>query len=51
MLAASLLELAMKERYLREEYWDAVMSQFEFPDDGEGILPFGTMGIGVSLGF
>ncbi|MCB1955827.1 MAG: M48 family metalloprotease [Rhodocyclaceae bacterium] len=50
-LAAALLELAMKERYLREEYWDAVMSQFEFPDAGDGILPFGTMGIGVSLGF
>lgn len=48
---AALIELAMKERYLREEYWDAVMSQFEFPEVGRGILPFGTMGIGVSLGF
>ncbi|MCB1916726.1 MAG: M48 family metallopeptidase [Rhodocyclaceae bacterium] len=50
-LGGALIEVAMKERYLREEYWDAVMSQFEYPAQGGPILPFREMGVGVALGF
>ncbi|MCB1906060.1 MAG: M48 family metallopeptidase [Rhodocyclaceae bacterium] len=50
-LGEALIEVAMKERYLREEYWDAVMSQFECPGQGGPILPFREMGVGVALGF
>ncbi len=50
-LGEALIEVAMKERYLREEYWDVVMSQFEYPQLGAPILPFRAMGVGVALGF
>ena len=50
-LGEALIEVAMKERYLREEYWDAVMSQFEYPVQDGPILPFREMGVGVALGF
>ena len=50
-LAEALVEVALKERYLREQYWDEVMNQFEFPAGGLPFLPFRSMGIGVSLGF
>lgn len=51
VLAGALIEVAHKERFLREEYWDAVMAQFEFPEAGAAILPYRAMGAGVSLGF
>lgn len=50
-LGEALIEVALKERYLREEYWDAVMNQFEVREPVQPILPFRTMGLGVSLGF
>ena len=50
-LAEALVEVAQKERFMREEYWDAVMTQFEYPGAGEPILPFRTMAAGLSLGY
>lgn len=50
-LAEALIEVALKERFLREDYWRAVMTQFDYDERIAPMLPFRSMGLGVARGF
>lgn len=50
LLAEALIEVSLKDRFLREDYWPKVLAQCESSAQ-PSIRPFREMGLGVAAGF